>query len=294
MEFLRELMDLQKEMVTLLLSMLEGNVLNGPIGKQMVDTLALCSNNVKQVLQFFTTFLKYSEIVSGVSFKVPFEKIHVETASPIWNFNEHIRPMRNQHLLKLNGHFLNEKWNTKTYSIRWHVPKNERIKIKSIFFYRINGLLLFFFNQEYDINGDGIIQPEEFRKILMSQKVYTEEQMNFLLECADKDSDGRISYKEFSERFSDPASEIGFNIALLFTNLSEHTTNDPRLDKLVEAAADLIDVFESQLGRIEILGGTKRIERVYFEISEENKSSWEAETIKVFINFKQNIKRKVS
>ena len=131
------------------------------------------------------------------------------------------------------------------------------------------------------MNGDGIIQPEEFRKVLMCQKVYTEEQMNFLLEVADKDSDGRISYKEFSERFSDPASEIGFNIALLFTNLSEHTTNDPRLDKLVEAAADLIDVFESQLGRIEILGGTKRIERVYFEISEENKSSWEAETIKV-------------
>ncbi len=70
MEFLRELMDLQKEMVTLLLSMLEGNVLNGPIGKQMVDTLALCSQNVEEVLQFFTTFLKYSEIVAGVSFKV--------------------------------------------------------------------------------------------------------------------------------------------------------------------------------------------------------------------------------
>ncbi|XP_075257500.1 ryanodine receptor 2-like isoform X3 [Convolutriloba macropyga] len=202
MEFLRELMDLQKEMVTLLLSMLEGNVLNGPIGKQMVDTLALCSQNVQDVLQFFTTFLKYSEMVAGVAF------------------------------------------------------------------------------QDYDLNGDGIISPAEFRKVLQSQKVYSEEQMNFLVECADKDSDGRISYKEFSERFSDPASEIGFNIALLFTNLSEHTTNDARLEKLVEAASDLVDMFEDQLGRIEILGGTKRIERVYFEISEENKSSWEAETIK--------------
>ena len=70
MEFLRELMDLQKEMVTLLLSMLEGNVLNGPIGKQMVDTLALCSQNVQDVLQFFTTFLKYSEMVAGVAFQV--------------------------------------------------------------------------------------------------------------------------------------------------------------------------------------------------------------------------------
>ncbi len=112
--------------------------------------------------------------------------------------------------------------------------------------------------------------------------------MNFLVECADKDSDGRISYREFSERFSDPASEIGFNIALLFTNLSEHTTNDPRLEKLAAAATDLIDVFESQLGRIEILGGTKRIERVYFEISEENKSSWEAETIKVPEDISEN------
>ena len=35
-ELLRELMTLQKDMLVMLLSMLEGNVLNGPIGKQMV------------------------------------------------------------------------------------------------------------------------------------------------------------------------------------------------------------------------------------------------------------------
>ena len=60
--------------------------------------------------------------------------------------------------------------------------------------------------QDYDLNGDGIISPAEFRKVLQSQKVYSEEQMNFLVECADKDSDGRISYKEF--RYSTYASSF--------------------------------------------------------------------------------------
>ena len=38
-------MNLQKEMMIMLLSMLEGNVVNGPIGKQMVDTLVESSAN---------------------------------------------------------------------------------------------------------------------------------------------------------------------------------------------------------------------------------------------------------
>ena len=59
----------------------------------------------------------------------------------------------------------------------------------------------------------------------------------------------------------------------------------------MEAASDLVDMFEDQLGRIEILGGTKRIERVYFEISEENKSSWEAETIKVGVVIFKPVKK---
>ncbi len=45
LDLLREFMKLQKEMMIMLLSMLEGNVVNGPIGKQMVDTLVESSAN---------------------------------------------------------------------------------------------------------------------------------------------------------------------------------------------------------------------------------------------------------
>ena len=47
LELLIELLDLQKEMVVMMLSMLEGNVVNGTIGRQMVDTLVESASNVE-------------------------------------------------------------------------------------------------------------------------------------------------------------------------------------------------------------------------------------------------------
>ena len=47
LDLLLELLDLQKEMVIMMLSMLEGNVMNGTIGKQMVDTLVESAANVE-------------------------------------------------------------------------------------------------------------------------------------------------------------------------------------------------------------------------------------------------------
>lgn len=41
-----------------------------------------------------------------------------------------------------------------------------------------------------------------------------------------------------------------------------------------------MNYFEPFLGRIEILGGSKRIERVYFEIKESNIEQWEKPQIK--------------
>ena len=41
----------------------------------------------------------------------------------------------------------------------------------------------------------------------------------------------KIDYIEFCESFYDPAKSIGFNLAVLFTNLSEHMPNDARLAK---------------------------------------------------------------
>lgn len=62
----------------------------------------------------------------------------------------------------------------------------------------------------------------------------TREEINFLLMCCDCNHDGKIDYLEFTERFHNPAKEIGFNLAVLLTNLSEHMPNDPRLARFLE------------------------------------------------------------
>ena len=54
------------------------------------------------------------------------------------------------------------------------------------------------------------------------------EEIDFLLACCDTNHDGKIDYIEFTERFHNPAKEIGFNLAVLLTNLSEHMPSDPR------------------------------------------------------------------
>lgn len=54
-----------------------------------------------------------------------------------------------------------------------------------------------------------------------------------------------------------------------------------RLARFLETAGSVLNYFEPYLGRIEILGGSKRIERVYFEIKESNIEQWEKPQIKV-------------
>lgn len=64
-------------------------------------------------------------------------------------------------------------------------------------------------------------------------------------------------------------------IALLFT-VSFHS----RLERLIDKARGVLDVFEPHLGRIEITGSNGRIERVYFEIRQQHIDQWEAPQIK--------------
>lgn len=83
---------MQKDMITMMLSMLEGttrriilleithcdewftiflitgNVVNGTIGKQMVDTLVESAGNVELILKYFDMFLKLKDLVSSPSF----------------------------------------------------------------------------------------------------------------------------------------------------------------------------------------------------------------------------------
>ncbi|XP_026324427.1 ryanodine receptor [Hyposmocoma kahamanoa] len=201
-DLLKELLNLQKDMITMMLSMLEGNVVNGTIGKQMVDTLVESASNVELILKYFDMFLKLKDLTSSPSF------------------------------------------------------------------------------QEIDANSDGWVTPKDFRDKMEQQKSYTPEEIEFLLACCETNHDGKLDYIGFCDRFHEPAKEIGFNLAVLLTNLSEHMPNEPRLARFLETAGSVLNYFEPFLGRIEIMGGSKRIERVYFEIKESNIEQWEKPQIK--------------
>ncbi|XP_068795351.1 ryanodine receptor 2 isoform X1 [Struthio camelus] len=201
-ELLKELMDLQKDMVVMLLSMLEGNVVNGTIGKQMVDMLVESSNNVEMILKFFDMFLKLKDLTSSDAFK------------------------------------------------------------------------------EYDPDGKGVISKRDFHKAMESHKHYTQSETEFLLSCAETDENETLDYEEFVKRFHEPAKDIGFNVAVLLTNLSEHMPHDTRLQTFLELSESVLNYFQPFLGRIEIMGSAKRIERVYFEISESSRTQWEKPQVK--------------
>uniref|UniRef100_A0A672KZ94 Ryanodine receptor 3 n=1 Tax=Sinocyclocheilus grahami TaxID=75366 RepID=A0A672KZ94_SINGR len=201
-ELLKELMDLQKDMIVMMLSLLEGNVVNGTIGKQMVDTLVESSSNVEMILKFFDMFLKLKDLTTSENFK------------------------------------------------------------------------------EHDPDRKGVISKKEFQKSMENQKQYSQSEIEFLLSCAEADENDMFNYEEFVERFHEPAKDIGFNVAVLLTNLSEHMPHDSRLSTFLNLAESVVNYFEPYLGRIEIMGGGKRIERVYFEISESSRTQWEKPQVK--------------
>ncbi|TSO67486.1 Ryanodine receptor 3 [Bagarius yarrelli] len=201
-KLLKELMDLQKDMIVMMLSLLEGNVVNGTIGKQMVDTLVESSSNVEMILKFFDMFLKLKDLTTSDNFK------------------------------------------------------------------------------EHDSDAKGVISKREFQKSMENQKQYSQSEIEFLLSCVEADENDLFNYVEFVERFHEPAKDIGFNVAVLLTNLSEHMPHDSRLATFLNLAESVLNYFEPFLGRIEIMGGAKRIERVYFEISESSRTQWEKPQVK--------------
>uniref|UniRef100_A0A8C2U1P0 Ryanodine receptor 2 n=1 Tax=Coturnix japonica TaxID=93934 RepID=A0A8C2U1P0_COTJA len=178
------------------------NVVNGTIGKQMVDMLVESSNNVEMILKFFDMFLKLKDLTSSDAFK------------------------------------------------------------------------------EYDPDGKGIISKRDFHKAMESHKHYTQSETEFLLSCAETDENETLDYEEFVKRFHEPAKDIGFNVAVLLTNLSEHMPHDTRLQTFLELSESVLNYFQPFLGRIEIMGSAKRIERVYFEISESSRTQWEKPQVK--------------
>ncbi|GAA6097898.1 ryanodine receptor 1 isoform X2, partial [Tachysurus ichikawai] len=194
---LKELLDLQKDMVVMLLSLLEGNIVNGTIARQMVDMLVESSSNVEMILKFFDMFLKLKDIVASGSFR------------------------------------------------------------------------------DCVTDPRGLISKKDFQKAMDSQKQYTPSEIQFLLSCSEADENEMINYAEFASRYQEPAKDIGFNIAVLLTNLSEHVPHDIRLKNFLEQAENVLNYFRPFLGRIEIMGASRKIERIYFEISEVNRKQWE-------------------
>ena len=137
-----------------------------------------------------------------------------------------------------------------------------------------------------DENGDGTISSREMKDRLAATKNYSVEEIDFLVSCTEEDHEGKIDYASFKETYYEPSKAIGFNMAVLLTNLSEHMTNDPRLAKFLETAASVLEFFEPFLGRIEIKTEEK-VERVYFEITEANIDQWEKPQIKVINGFRK-------
>lgn len=134
--------------------------------------------------------------------------------------------------------------------------------------------------KEYDPDSKGIISKKEFQKAMENQKQYIQSEIEFLLSCAETDENDMFNYEEFVDRFHEPAKDIGFNVAVLLTNLSEHMPHDSRLSTFLDLAESVLSYFEPYLGRIEIMGSAKRIERVYFEISESSRTQWEKPQVK--------------
>ena len=81
---------------------------------------------------------------------------------------------------------------------------------------------------DMDLSEDGTVSPKDFKEKLEASKNYTKEEVEFLLMCCETNHEGNVDYAEFTETFLDNAKEIGFNIAVLLTNLSEHMPNEPR------------------------------------------------------------------
>lgn len=136
------------------------------------------------------------------------------------------------------------------------------------------------FCRDYVTDPRGLISKKDFQKAMDSQKQYTTSEIQFLLSCSEADENEMINFEEFADRFQEPAKDIGFNVAVLLTNLSEHVPHDARLHNFLELADCIINYFKPYLGKIEIMGAGKKIERIYFEISEANKTQWEMPQVK--------------
>ncbi|KAI6657509.1 Ryanodine receptor 44F-like X1 [Oopsacas minuta] len=130
---------------------------------------------------------------------------------------------------------------------------------------------------QYDTNKDGRISRLEFERSLQTQKQYSPEEVDYLMRCGDTNRDGYIDYAEFLDRFLLRAEEIGFNLVVLLQNLFEHlpkTNSDFELNDLRNRGKELMEYFNNHLGSIEIIGKSRTVEKVYFQIPKSCRDQW--------------------
>ncbi len=121
------------------------------------------------------------------------------------------------------------------------------------------------------------------------------------MQLADTNKDGLLDYKEFTNRFHQPAHNlgiinvywaritkiivttyiIGFHLCALFQQLSDILPNDPGVEKLTELGKNLFEHFKGRMGCVEIMGKSSRVERVYFRIKGSRSLQWNDPSIKV-------------
>lgn len=76
-----------------------------------------------------------------------------------------------------------------------------------------------------------------------------------------------------------------------FINIQQSTSNSIfllpfRLKKFLVMAEAMLEYFKPNLGRIEIIGGAKRIERVYFDIMESSLEQWQKPQVSRYLFIK--------
>ena len=59
------------------------------------------------------------------------------------------------------------------------------------------------------------------------------DEIAYLMECADLNKDGLLDYLEFTERFHQPAENIGFHLCVLIVHLTDHLPNNKRVERCV-------------------------------------------------------------
>ncbi|XP_065916546.1 ryanodine receptor 2-like isoform X2 [Dysidea avara] len=147
-------------------------------------------------------------------------------------------------------------------------------------FMKLNDIVTSEAFQEYDLNKDGLISPSEFRKAMEAHHIYSLEEIDYLMHCADTNQDGMLDYMEFTERFHIPAKNIGFSLCVLITSLSQRVPYDRGLEQFKRAGKGILDYFEDNIGKIEIKGKSGRMEKVYFEIENSRRKQWKDKQIK--------------